>query len=315
MSYILVVDDSLVDRQLSGRLLECQPRYHVEYACNGLEALELVEAKLPLALVTDLFMSGMDGLELIDAMHRKFPNVPVIVMTAHGSEEIGVKALALGAADYVPKARLVSELRKSVESVLAIAAGDRSLQRLSHCLRREELEYELNNDLLLIPPLVRQLEQSAADLGVVDESDRVRLSRALVEALRNAICHGNLELTADEIQMTLESPSPAVDAIAVRSLQPPYCDRRVYVRAVVTAQEARFAIRDEGPGFDTSRLPNIKSDPTRLSSGGGRGLVLIQMFMDEVAYNRAGNEITLIKRARKPTDTESVEQKGDRRAY
>ena len=57
-----------------------------------------------------------------------------------------------------------------------------------------------------------------------------------------------------------------------------------------------YVIRDEGVGFDTSQLP----DPTRpdtMLKAQGRGLFLIQAFMDEVEHNAAGNEIRLTKRA------------------
>jgi anti-sigma regulatory factor (Ser/Thr protein kinase) len=66
---------------------------------------------------------------------------------------------------------------------------------------------------------------------------------------------------------------------------------------VFSPTQAKFVIQDEGPGFDTARLPDVRADPSYLSRGGGRGLVLIHMFMDEVAFNSTGNEITLVKHA------------------
>ncbi len=296
MSYLLVVDDSLVDRQLAGRLLESRTEYHVEYASNGLEALEVLEARLPLAVVTDLQMPEMDGMRLVQAVRRRFSTVPVIVMTGHGSEEIALQALMHGAADYVPKSKLASELPESVEGVLAIAAGDRPHQRLSHCLRYQKLEYELENDVLLIPPLVDRLQRAARDLAIVDETDSVRLAKALAEALTNAVYHGNLELTTEQIEAAAQ-PSPIDDAIALRRQQPPYCERHVHLRTVISAREARFTIRDEGPGFDVAQIPDVMADPSHLSRSSNRGLVLIHMFMDDVAFNPAGNEITMVKHA------------------
>jgi len=108
MNHLLVVDDSLVDCRLVGGLLERHTKYHVEYAYNGFEALELLEARLPLAVVTDLQMPEMDGMQLVETIRRQFPTVPVILMTAHGSEEIALEALMLGAADYIPKTKVKS---------------------------------------------------------------------------------------------------------------------------------------------------------------------------------------------------------------
>ncbi len=123
MSYLLVVDDSLVDRQLAGRLLESRTKHHVEYASNGLEALEVLEARLPLAIVTDLLMPEMDGMQLVKAVRQHFATVPIILMTGHGSEEIALQALMHGAADYVPKSQLASQLLESVKGVLEITTG------------------------------------------------------------------------------------------------------------------------------------------------------------------------------------------------
>jgi CheY-like chemotaxis protein len=297
MAYVLVVDDSFMDRQLAGRLLEAEPRYHVEYASDGLEALELVEARLPLAMITDMQMPGMDGVELIKVMQQKFASVPIIVMTAHGSEEVALQALTLGAADYVPKSRLATELRRAVEAVLAITSGDRTHQRLSQYLRYEELHYELENDVRLIPPLVEELQRAATDLSVVDASDRIRLTKALVEALRNAIHHGNRDGGSEQDDPAGEVATSADELGTIAHEQVPAGGRRIHVRAMFSPDEARFTIRDEGPGFDVTALPDVKSDPSRLL-GGGRGLVLIRMFMDEVQFNPAGNEITMVKRRR-----------------
>ena len=65
--------------------------------------------------------------------------------------------------------------------------------------------------------------------------------------------------------------------------------------AKLSPAEAHFVIRDEGPGFDPSACPD-PTDPANLEKRSGRGLLLIRTFMDEVAFNEAGNQITLVKR-------------------
>ncbi len=296
MNHILIVDDSLVDRTLAGELLKSQTKYHVEFSSNGVEALEHLEAKLPVAVVTDLKMPEMDGMELIRIIRRRFATVPVVVMTGYGSEDIALQALMLGAADYVPKSQMASELAESIEEVLAVAAADRPHHRLSHCLRYQELHYELDNDILLIPPLVEQLQNAATDMALTDETDRVRLGKALVEAITNAIYHGNLELTSEQIEAAAKPQSAASNVVSQRRESLPFRDRRVLINAVISPEEARFAVRDGGNGFDVSQLPDIAAHPSRLNFDEGRGLVLIRMFMDEVHFNDVGNEITMVKR-------------------
>jgi anti-sigma regulatory factor (Ser/Thr protein kinase) len=83
--------------------------------------------------------------------------------------------------------------------------------------------------------------------------------------------------------------------IVERREQPPYRGRLVYVSAKESRTEAIYIIRDEGPGFDTSRLPD-PGDPSNLEQLANRGLLLIGAFMDEVKHNAKGNEITMVKR-------------------
>ena len=297
MSHILVVDDSPVERMRTGMLVEKGTPYSVEYASDGIEALEHLESRLPVAVVTDLQMPDMDGMQLVKAVRQKYPKIPVLLMTAFGSEEIALEALMAGAADYVPKSRLESDLSDSIASVLLLTVLDRPHQRLARCLHHEELRYELENDLLLIPPLVEQLQHVALDMDVIDQVDGLRFSRSVMEALRNAIYHGNLELPYDHIKTADRDADEARQLIEQRQQEAPYRDRRVHVQATFTRDEARLTVRDEGPGFDATKLPDVHTDPLQLTEREGRGLVLIRTFMDETRFTPPGNEVVMIKRA------------------
>ena len=86
-----------------------------------------------------------------------------------------------------------------------------------------------------------------------------------------------------------------MEAAKQRLRESPYKDRRIDVRVTLTPDEARFVIRDEGPGFDLAKLPD-RTDSANLEKISGRGVMLMFMFMDDVDYNNVGNEVTLIKR-------------------
>ena len=93
MPTVLVVDDSAVDRKLVKGLLTKQTDLEVALAATAEEALEILKDLRPELIVTDLVMPGMSGLELVAQVAERYPAVPVILMTAHGSEEIAVRAL------------------------------------------------------------------------------------------------------------------------------------------------------------------------------------------------------------------------------
>jgi hypothetical protein len=134
-------------------------------------------------------------------------------------------------------------------------------------------------------------------MGLCDSAGRVRIGMALEQALLNALCHGNLQIASGQSLDARESLMEGKQQtfIEQRRAQEPYASRRIHVNLCISPEEARFVIRDEGPGFDTSALPP-RDDPRVLEAEGGRGLVLMRSFMDEVTFNEPGNEVTMIKR-------------------
>jgi CheY-like chemotaxis protein len=292
MTTVLVVDDSMTDRRLAGGLLARLSGAEVRYATDGRDALEQIELHLPDLVVTDLNMPELNGLELVRVIRQQYPLVPVILMTAQGSEQIAVDALRTGAASYVPKQRLAVELAETVEQVLAAAHADRTHTRLMRRLRHQEVHFELENDQELISSLVQYLQNAARGMNVCDDNERVRIGVALQEALVNACFHGNLEVSSKLREVDHRA---YYDLAKERSQMAPYAERRIYVSGRFTPQEAVYVIRDEGPGFDPSQLPDPR-DPMNLEKPCGRGLLLMQTFMDEVRFNALGNEVTLIKR-------------------
>jgi CheY-like chemotaxis protein/anti-sigma regulatory factor (Ser/Thr protein kinase) len=292
MVTILVVDDNAMDRHLAGSLVEKVPGWKAVYASNGREALAAIPKERPDLVLTDMVMPELDGLALVQEVRSNHPLVPVILMTAFGSEEIAIRALQKGAASYVPKGNLARDLAETVENVLAVSKVDQNQQRLLECLTQSESQFLLDNDPSLIPPLIGYLQANVSRMRLCDEIGRIRVSVALQEALINAIHHGNLEVASELRERDDRSYQQLIDE---RRKHKGYRTRRVHVTARETPAEAVYIIRDEGPGFDPSRLPD-PTDPANLERVTGRGLLLIRTFMDEVHHNATGNQITMVKR-------------------
>ena len=289
MATVLIVDDTAVDRQLAGGLLARNPSIEVCYAENGNEALEVIDFRLPDLVVTDLQMPELDGLGLVTEIGKSYPDVPVVLMTAHGSENVAAQALANGAASFVPKSDLANNLLETVMQILFVAETDSRYRKLVACTTKTDFEFELPNDLELIEPLIDLVRQVAVSQGFVPQNNRVQMAVALEQAMLNAMVRGNLEFSHDQMPMLKR------ELVAQRAAEKPYSDRTVYFRSLVTPEEAVFTLRDQGAGFDQSLIPSAQ-DPDSFKEGVGKGLVLIQAFMDKVEFNESGNEIKMTKR-------------------
>jgi CheY-like chemotaxis protein len=289
---VLVVDDSSADRRLAGSLVEKRKGWRVAYAANGLEALHAIQRELPAIVLTDMIMPEMDGLGLVDTVRRYHPTLPVVVMTAHGSEDVAIQALRRGAVSYVPKKCLARDLGDTLDQVQISAHVDRIQQRLRECLNEATSHYILGNDPTLVPSLVACLQEQLDHFRLCDQTNRIRVGVALEEALLNGIYHGNLEVSS---LLREHGDGPYLSLASERRSQSPYGERRLHVRAHLTRDEAVYVIQDEGPGFDPSTLPD-PTDPANLERPFGRGLLLVRTFMDEVTFNDPGNQITLVKK-------------------
>jgi CheY-like chemotaxis protein len=296
MATVLVVDDSAVDRRLVSGLLKKVPNMQVETAENGRDAVTRLRDLEVDLVVTDLQMPELDGLGLVREVRDEYPEVPVILITAHGSEELALEALHAGAASYVPKSELAELLQESVEQVLNLTREDRSYEKLSDCQTRAEFTFELVNDTELIDPLVELVQQLVSSLGLCDTTGKYRIGMALQQALANAIIHGNLELNADQMQDAREAliTGRGRGVFEERQRQQPYVNRHVFVDIKIDRNRAQFVVRDEGPGFDARQYPTHANGDGELKRG--RGIRLMRTFMDEVAFNDRGNEVMMVKK-------------------
>ncbi len=292
MTSILVVDDSALDRRLAGGLLEKQAGWSIRYAENGAAAMEQVENRPPDLILTDLQMPEMDGLQLVAAIKERYPLVPVILMTAKGSETIALQALRAGAASYTPKRKLADDLVETVRNVLSIASQQRDRAQLMSCQKSSAVSFTLENDASLIAPLINMVQERVLHAGLHDPSEQIRAAISLEEALVNAVFHGNLEISSELREREDNAYYKLADE---RRKQSPYRDRRLYLEARRSEVELALVVRDEGPGFDPSTLPDPR-DPENLERASGRGMLLIRTFMDNVFHNDKGNEITMVKR-------------------
>jgi two-component system NtrC family response regulator/two-component system response regulator HydG len=169
---ILIADDEETARNSLGQILT-DDGYQTYLAADGKEALRLVAQEAPDILLTDLRMPGMDGQEVLSRIRQGYPEVAVVVMTAHGTIRSAVRALRDGAEDYLTKPIDVEELEHLLERLLnrkRLAAETRMLrERLDDKYRFENI-IGRSPEMLEVFRLVEQVAPSQASCLVTGES-------------------------------------------------------------------------------------------------------------------------------------------------
>ena len=161
---VLVVDDDAATRDGLTALLESWG-YHALAVPNGQAALQRCNQDLPHAIVSDLMMPGMTGLQFIEALHERVHQVAIIMLTGQATIETAVQAIKLGAYDYLPKPLESAKLRDVLEKGLKQVGFAREANVL-----RQKLESPLGSygELIGKSATMRQIYQRLSQLALTD---------------------------------------------------------------------------------------------------------------------------------------------------
>ncbi len=117
LAKILIVDDEDIVLKSCLRVLQ-KLDYEIETAYSGQTALDNLEKNKYDIVVTDLMMPGMDGMQLLKEIKKRYPEVMVITLTGYATVETARQALKAGAFDYIPKPFTPDELRNVIENAV-----------------------------------------------------------------------------------------------------------------------------------------------------------------------------------------------------
>ncbi len=132
--HILVVDDDEVIRLQLERLYT-QSGYTAEVASSAEEALERLKTENIDLVITDIWLTGMSGINLTKRVQETYPDVPVIVITGHAEIDNAVEVLKLGASDYIVKPFSAAAIQESTQVVLEKAQVFTEIRHLRRSLK------------------------------------------------------------------------------------------------------------------------------------------------------------------------------------
>jgi DNA-binding response OmpR family regulator len=272
MERALVVEDEQDQADLTARLIRSFGLDPV-VAATGAEALRRAAAEAPDLVVLDLMLPDVDGFDVCRQL-RADPRTlatPIVMLTALDADESRLRGFRVGANAYLTKPVRAHTLREAIEAARAWR------ERLGREHVRGEIQIELNSATSFLQD-VNDFLATLYPATPLTKEHAAQLRQAVMEVGQNAIEWGNRH----DVELL------------------------VRVRCRLYDDRVEIVVRDQGHGFDPHHLPHAArpDDPLahleererRGLREGGFGLVISRGMVDELRYNAAGNEVTIVKR-------------------
>jgi DNA-binding response OmpR family regulator len=272
MGTALIVEDHPEQADLVSRLLRLRD-YRPILAEDGEAGLRLAREQHPDVMLLDLMLPDINGFDVCRRLRTDPATrlIPVVMLTALNDVQHRVHGFRVGANAYVTKPYGVDDLFEAITAARAWRASME--QRALH----GEIHVELNSEITLLKDL-NDFLMLVCQSTPMQQEQVIQIRQAVMEMAHNAIEWGNRHQSDALVNITYRIHKDSLEIV----------------------------VQDQGPGFDRSQLPHaaVPDDPfshldVREKLGlraGGFGLLICQGMVDEMRYNDAGNQVTLIKR-------------------
>ncbi|MFO7868995.1 MAG: response regulator [Bacteroidales bacterium] len=287
---ILVVENDIVSRELFRVVLE-KEGYNCQFAEDGVEGLEIFNEFLPDLVISDIRMPRIDGISLLKRIRQVERNVIIIMVTAHGNEDVALEALESGANNYLKKPIDLTKFRTQIAQYKSIL--DKRIRKLdvSNLIQAQELQISIDSDMDYIPILAEFLTQKIKH--VFSPSELINIELGISELLLNAIEHGNYNISPEEkkealINNTLTKLYIERKETAIKN------NKKIHITYSQNKEYCEWIVKDEGKGFDWRKISHAHTNP--ISTGlQGRGVFISKLQFDDVQFLGNGNVVSAKK--------------------
>ena len=287
---ILIVDDSSSVAESLKAYLSTRD-YSVDSASSGYEALRLIRKHNYDIVVCDIEMPEVSGLDILETMRNEGISKNVILMTGYQERDYYIRAIQLGASDFITKPVEAEQLLKSVQSIM---------DKDGRLFGKDDL---LNNlDDVHFNCVINPLRYGGYSITAVmgpffykhinlpqDKMNSIILCAD--EMLNNAFIHGVLGLTS--VQRHSQS-GELRDLIAAKLQQPHIASRRIRFELHINNSEEciHVTVEDDGDGFDhESWLQRLAEEKDTNLEGSGRGLRMLLHLSDNLHFANGGRKV------------------------
>jgi len=288
---VLLVEDELSSLFYLEQALK-QEGIEYRTATDGRIGFDVFKEFQPNFVLSDINMSEMSGIELLEKVKAIKPETIVVMLTSYNSEQYVVDAMKLGANNYLKKPILK-------DTFLAFLRKYQNIIEMSD-LDRKVSSFQLNHNFSLLFPTNFDIIPSIVNLlvsetdGVLSNEKQLDIRLGLSELLLNSVEHGNLGISFFEKSDAILNDTLTFlynERLAIPELN----QRMVEVRFSYKNDQCEWLISDQGKGFDFKAIPDPSSEEGLLRLH-GRGIFICKFQFDDMEYLGCGNQVRVIKK-------------------
>lgn len=292
---ILVVDDSINILSSLGKILEING-YQVDTAPNGSDALRKLQKVNYDLVICDIEMPGITGLDFLKKVRQSYGGlVDVILMTGYMDQEYFIKAIRLGAADFIQKPIDGNLIIRSIDETLKKKREQNNLSEFYRHLDATCMKITINPRHFAKYSISKVFSEALQIYYKVPPDLLNEILICIDEMVYNAFIHGTLNLTPAE--RTLDSIS-FHDIVFEKLSNPMTAQKRIYFTFHLNAVNnvLEMEVEDEGMGFDyESWLASMDRDMGGSLLEYGRGISLLYHLSDKLEFSKQGRCLKISK--------------------
>lgn len=292
---ILVVDDSLSIVNSLSKILEISG-YQTEVAYNGSDALRKIQSDNYDLIICDIEMPGITGLDFLERVRNEYDrDLDVILMTGFLDQEYFIRAIRLGASDFIRKPIDSRHIVRSIQTILDRKRSKYDLGDFYQNLDQAQMSFVIDPRHFSKFSLSKVFNLFLMRNFRFNPSLLNELLIIIDEMVYNAYIHGTLSLSYEE---RLLEHSLLQEVISKRLAIPEIAERRIGFDLSIDHVNnlIRISVSDQGNGFDYKTwLARIQDEEHLNVDEHGRGISLLYHLTDSVEFMDGGRKVQITK--------------------
>lgn len=293
MSKILIVDDNAVLLETISDLLITYG-YEVDVLHSAAKALKQLGEKQYDMIISDVNMPGITGMELLERIRNTVNDtIPVILMTGEITTDYAIKAIRLGASDFIGKPIDVKGLLHAIKLHIRRNKQQNLQLVLRDLVNVACMEYTIQPTNFLDKDLSNNVVNHLDQMLDMPRSVFNTVQLCIDEMLQNAFVHGTLKLSVNERSL---SHTEYINLIKKKLEDDDIASKKItmFYRFDQKKKLVEISVHDEGDGFFFNKYLEADEFKINLDST-GRGITLIKALTDSIRFDDNGRRITITK--------------------